>query len=164
MPRRSSPSSLVLVRCCSFDAPHLSNNKNQNNVHYYRENSHIWFCMFAVEGDPGSSCWICMYINNVPSRSSVRLSLLPLQVYGDYFVPYIYVTVCNLISLALRFRGPIYQLVHTHTSLGAPHVCPAFISFPVVIAYVSVHSSLVIEMQVYLVLSGLSNTGWAPRV
>ena len=39
--------------------------------------------------------------------------------------------------------------------MGAPHVCPALVSFPVVIAYVSVHSSLVIEMQVFFVSSGL---------
>ena len=45
-----------------------------------------------------------------------------------------------------------------------PRVCPLFVSCPVVIAYVSVHSSLVIEMRVYFVSSGLKNTVWAPRV
>ena len=57
------------------------------------------------------------------------------------------------------------EVTATHSPwIGAPHVCPLFVSFPVVIAYVSVHLSLVIEMRVYFVSSGLKNTGWAPRV
>ena len=43
-----------------------------------------------------------------------------------------------------------------------PPCLSVFVLFPVVIAYVSVHSSLVIEMQVYFVSLGLKNTGWAP--
>ena len=55
------------------------------------------------------------------------------------------------------------EVTATHALLiGAPHVCPSFVSFPFVIAYVSVNSSLVIEMRVYFVSSGLKNTGWAP--
>ena len=69
-----------------------------------------------------------------------------------------------MVSLGCSEKNPVppvtREVTATHSLwIGFPHVCPAFVLFPVVIAYVSVHLSLVIEMRVYFVSSGLKEYG-----
>ena len=105
---------------------------------------------------------------NLPFRKFLRLSkgkIVIFRLTRNSEFPRCWVIVSLGCSEKNTVSPVIREVTATHSLLiGAPRVCPAFVSFPVVIAYVSVHSSLVIEMRVYFVSSGLKNTGWAPRV